>query len=132
MKKIKFLTIALFFIGAISSVNAKVLTEIPVKTAVIKAAGAENADLFFSTTKVVAIHVFKAGTTEDLNTLVTKLKENSSVEQVILGKTTGDYTNINITLKEVKNKSFWMELFKSAGMDHVKINNKEAVETGKL
>lgn len=47
MKKIKFLTIALFFIGAISSVNAKVLTEIPVKTAVIKAAGAENTDLFF-------------------------------------------------------------------------------------
>lgn len=132
MKKIKFLTIALFFIGAISSVNAKVLTEIPVKTAVIKAAGAENTDLFFSTTKVVAIHVFKAGTTEDLNALVAKLKESGSVEQVILGKTTGDYTNINITLKEIKNKSFWIELFKSAGMDHVKINNKEAIETGKL
>lgn len=98
----------------------------------IKAAGAENADLFFLMTKVVAIHVLKAGTTEDLNTLVMKLKENSSVEQVILGKTTGDYTNINITLKEIKNKSFWMELFKSAGVDHVKINNKEAVETGKL
>ncbi len=129
---IKFLTITLFFVGAMSSANAKVLNEIPAKTAVIKAVGAENTDAFFSTTKAVAIHLFKAGTTEDLNATIAKLKENKSVEQVILGKTTGDYTNINITLKEVKNKAFWIELFKSAGMDHVKINNKEAVETGNL
>ena len=133
MRSIQFLFAALLLqLSAFSFISVSNFADLPSKSVVIKAAGANDVNAFFSTTKVIAFHIYKAGSSEELEAMVKKLRESAGVEQVIQGKTTGDYTGINVTLKEVKNKSYWIELFRNAGFSQIKINNSDPVPVEKF
>jgi hypothetical protein len=136
MKLAKTFALSLFILGMGVAVAASVsnkavvkFTDIPVKTVVIKNAEAADANKYFSTATTVVFWVYKAGTTDEITQ---KLKKNSDVANCGAGKLTGDYQEMTVTLKTAKDKAFWISLFKSAGLGHIKINNNEIVEMDKM
>ncbi len=140
MKLVKILSISLF-IGAAtmhSSLEAKtnpvisVYSEIPAKTIIIKHPAATNIDGFFSTTTVMMFEIYKAGSTEDLAKIVAAFKKNADVESCVEGTLTGDYQAMTLTIKSMKSKQWYAELFKKAGLKTIKINNNPIVEVGKM
>ena len=139
MKFIKALSFSLLMLsGSVTLLGSNIvrsvvsISETPAKTVIIKAGGAANANTFFSTTKAVSFEVYKAGSADELAAMISKIKAHEGVEIVITGKTTGDYTNVNVSLKEVKDKAYWIGLFKAAGLGHVKINNNPVTDVEKM
>ena len=140
MKLSKLLSIALL-IGTpvlISNVQAKngpavsIYSETPAKTVIIKHPAANNIEGFFSTTTNLMFEVYKAGTKEDLAKIIAAIKKNSNVQDCVEGPLNGDYQAITLTLKEMKNKQWYAELFLKAGLNTIKINNNPIVEVGKM
>jgi hypothetical protein len=135
------LCIALFFsvqvINAFNGntkpeLNELLVKELPSKTVCIKHPMANDASAFFSTTLNLFFEVYQPGTKADFITIIDKLKSIDGVQNVTPGVINGDYYGINLTLKDVKDKAWFVEAFKKAGLGHVKINNNEAVPVEKL
>lgn len=140
MKLAKILSFA-FVLGTIainSELSAKtnsikmVLTETPPRTIIIKHPAANNIDGFFSTTTVLMFEIYKAGSKEDLDKIVADLKKNTDVESCVEGPLNGDYQAMSLTIKSMKDKKWYAELFKKAGLKNIKINNNPIVEVGKM
>jgi hypothetical protein len=135
MKKLA-LCVMILFTG-LNAVNASpkaayVLKETPAKTVCIKNAKANDADQFFSSTTNLFFEIYKPGTKAELLDIVNKLKAMDGVEAASPGTITGDYCAVTLTIKEKKDKAWFVDAFSKAGLNHIKINNKEAVEVSKL
>ena len=130
---------AMILLSGSVSVNANtnasalvVLKETPAKTVCIKNAMANDATKFFSSTTNLFFEVYKPGTKADLVAIIDKLKAVDGVENAVVGKITGDYYAITLTLKAKKDKAWFANAFEKAGLSHIKINNNEPVEVSKM
>lgn len=108
------------------------IKELPAKTVCIKHPLAADAAKFFSTGTSFHFEVFKPGSKTDLVSIIDKLKKVDGVENCIPGNVNGDYFSIELTLKTTKDKAWFMNAFKAAGLDHIKINNSEPISVEKL
>ena len=106
--------------------------ETPAKTICIKNPAASNPTTFFSTTTVLMFEVYKPGSKEEMDKIVSSLKKDSNVQSCDEGATTGDYHAITLVLKSAKDKAWFVSLFKKAGLNTVKINNNPIIDTEKL
>lgn len=139
MKKLAVYTLALFLGASVVSqaeviVNPlnTVVKETPVKTACIKNPMAYDVNKFFSTTTNLQFEVFKPGSKADYIAMIDRLKAVDGVQTCVSGNITGDYYGIILVLKSAKDKAWFINAFKTAGIEHVKINNSDAVEVEKL
>ncbi len=136
MKILKTLLISCMLTG--SALNASAVAvpvafiETPVKTIVIKHPEAANADKYFAKSTIVMFEVYKAGSKDDVAKIIKSLQSDSNVESVTEGNLTGDYQAITITLKNNKDKAWFVSQFKKAGLNHIKLNNNPVVEITKL
>ncbi len=112
--------------------SAYVLKETPAKTVCIKNAMANDVNKFFSSTTSLFFEVYKPGTKADLVAIIDKLKAVDGVENAVAGTISGDYYAITLTLKAKQDKAWFAKAFTAAGLGHIKINNNEIVEVGKL
>jgi hypothetical protein len=132
MKIIKLLT-ALLLACNISSASAIIssttFTETPDKTVVFKDPAAEDASKYFSGNTMFKVWIFKAGSETEMGKIIASLRKDKSVESCERGATTGDYTEMTIVLNKPQNKAWFIEQFKKAGLNHVKINNHPVTET---
>jgi len=139
MKKVIVYTFVLL-VGIASASNAEltltpsqsVIKENPPKTICIKNAQAADATKFFSSTTSLFFEVYKPGSKADFVAIIDKLKATEGVENCVPGNINGDYYAITLTLKATKDKTWFAKTFKDAGLEHIKINNNEAIEVGKL
>lgn len=140
MKLVKFLSIcfafSLFSANASSSLNHPLQnilsSDLPEKTIVIKHPAAFNVDDFFATNKFLMFEIYKVGSTENLNKVIASFKKNPDVEACEIGPLTGDYQAVSISIKSTKNKQWFAELFKKAGLTTIKINNNPVVKVDKM
>jgi hypothetical protein len=135
MKKLVLCAMILFAGSNVLNAGTKaayVLNETPAKTVCIKNAKANDANTFFSSSTTYFFEVFKPGSKAELLDIVNKLKAMDGVEACSPGTITGDYCSITLNLKTKKDKAWFVDAFTKAGLDHVKMNNKEAVEVSKL
>lgn len=128
---------AMILLAGAGTVNATikaayVLKETPAKTVCIKNKNANDANVFFSSSTSYFFEVFKPGSKAELLDIVNKLKAMDGVETCSPGTMTGDYCAITLTLKIKKDKAWFVDAFTKAGLGHVKMNNKDAVEVSKL
>lgn len=119
-------------VNATSNTAYAVFKELPAKTVCVKNAQANDADTFFSSSNSYFFEVYKPGTKADLIDIVNKLKAQEGVESCSPGTITGDYCAITLTLKTKKDKAWFVNAFTKAGLGHIKLNNAEVVEVGKL
>lgn len=106
-------------------------SETPAKTIVIKNPSA-NAATFFSSTTTLYFEVYKAGTKEEIANIVKTLSKNSNVRSCSEGLLTGDYQAFTLDLKTTMDKEAFAKLFKSAGLNTIKINNNPVVAVDKM
>lgn len=137
MKLIKAFTLSVFLISACcmkAGLNETfcVIVDMPAKTIFIKNSAAQNVDQFFAGSTSLSFEVYKIGDASELKKTVDAIKKNKDVQSCEAGKATGDYQNIVVTLKSAKDKAFWAALFKSAGLNNIKINNNEIVAVEKM
>jgi hypothetical protein len=135
MKLFKTLTFAaaifsVFSISANPVSKAVIYQQTPDRTVTIKSASTD-ANVIFSA-GMIGFEVYKAGSAQEVNALLKKLKENKEVSEAVAGKVTGDYTQITVSLKSVKDKAFWAGLLKSAGLNNIKINKNPVTEIDKI
>ncbi len=109
-----------------------VIKELPAKTICIKHPLASDPVKFFSTGTSFHFEVFKPGTKADLMSIIDKLKKVEGVENCLPGNVNGDYYSVELTLKSAKDKAWFINAFKAAGLDHIKINNSEPTPLEKL
>lgn len=114
---------------AISAVSSK---ELPAKTICIKHPMANDANSFFSTTTNLFFEVYKPGSKADFTAILDKLKQTEGVQNVTPGNITGDFFGVNLSLKGLKDKAWFIQAFKKAGLEYIKLNNNEAVSLDKL
>lgn len=107
-------------------------SETPAKTVFIKHPDAADANSFFSKNTSLMFYVFKAGSADEVNKMIETIKKNKNVLNAGAGKVTGDYQEITVNLKSAKDKAFWVDLFKSAGLNHIKINNGDVRDINQL
>lgn len=140
MKLLKFLSICFVISLFSASVSASVTnplqnifsSDLPEKTIVIKHPAAFNVDDFFATNKFLMFEIYKVGSTENLNKVIASFKKNPNVEACEIGPLTGDYQAISISMKSTKDKQWFAELFKKAGLNSIKINNNPVVKVDKM
>ncbi|WP_317896743.1 hypothetical protein [Aurantibacillus circumpalustris] len=126
---------ALLSIGIVNSelqaqANTAITTPLtPAKTIILKHPLATNADNFFSAGTAFMFEIYKVG---DISKVIELIKKNSNVSECTAGITTGDYQQINILLKVKKDKAWFADLFKKAGLKTIKINNNPIVEVEKM
>jgi hypothetical protein len=101
----------------------------PAKTAIIKNPLAEDAGKFFATSTTINFEVYKVGSKDDIASLIASFTKNSDVESCNLGVTTGDFQAFTLVLKSTKDKQWFINAFKKAGLMTMKINNKPVVNT---
>lgn len=101
----------------------------PDKTICIKHPAAENATNFFAGSMVYNFEIYKAG---NLDNILQSMLQNKDVATCTAGKVTGDYSAVILTLKSVKDKAWFIALFKKAGLSSIKINNNEVMALDKL
>jgi hypothetical protein len=106
--------------------------ELPAKTICIKHPMANDANAFFSTTTNLFFEVYQPGSKADFTIIVDKLKQIEGVQNATPGNIAGDYYGINLSLKGVKDKAWFIQVFKKAGLEYIKLNNNEAVAIDKL
>jgi hypothetical protein len=140
MKILKTLSLSILLSGAFVSsslvANENMLhvyfSETPAKTICIKNSAASNTDTYFASTTVISFEVYKAGSAEDVAKIIKTLKKDGAVESCVEGALTGDYQAITLTLKSAKNKAWFVNQFKKAGLNTIKINNNPIVEVDKM
>ncbi len=107
-------------------------SETPAKTICIKSPAADNTNGFFSSTTTLFFEVYKAGNKEEIAAIVKTLSKNSNVRSCSEGLLTGDYQAFTIDLKSTMDKAAFVKLFKSAGLNTIKINNNPVVAVDKM
>jgi hypothetical protein len=135
MKKLAICAMILLSGSVVLNANSKsayVLKDTPAKTVCIKNANANDPGQFFSSTTSLFFEVYKPGSKAELLEIVNKLKAQEGVEACSPGTINGDYYAITLTLKEKKDKAWFVNAFTKAGLNHIKINGKEAVEMSKI
>ena len=140
MKIIKTLSVSLLLAGAMisSTAAAKVnpvvvnYAETPAKTVCIKHPAAADANAYFSSATLISFEVYKVGSAEDVAKVIKAFKNDSNVELAEMGKLTGDYQAFTISLKTAKNKSWFVNTLKKAGLNTIKINNNPIVAVEQL
>lgn len=130
------LSILLVSIASVTSIKANInstlFAESPAKTICIKHPEAVDANKFFAKATIINFEIFKVGSASELDKIVKILSSDANVESCTSGKITGDFSAITLNLKSAKNKVYFINLFKKAGLTHIKLNNSDAVETDKL
>jgi|GEM_PF-987221 len=114
--------------GQVNATAAK-YSETPVKTVIVKNPMANDPATYFATGTVFSFEIFKPG---DIAKITSAIKKQAGVESCTLGNVTGDYYQVNIVLKATKNKMWFSEVFKKAGLNTIKINNNPIVEVAKM
>jgi hypothetical protein len=107
----------------------KTVINYPAKTAIIKNPLAEDAGKFFATSTTINFEVYKVGSKDDVTALIAAFTKNADVESCNLGVTTGDFQAFTLVLKSAKDKQWFINAFKKAGIMTMKINNKAVVNT---
>lgn len=123
------------FQAASSGIHAPsvvLVKELPAKTICIKHPMANDANSFFSTTTNLFFEVHKPGSKADFTAILDKLKQMEGVQNVTPGNITGDFFGVNLSLKGLKDKAWFIQAFKKAGLEYIKLNNNEAVSLDKL
>lgn len=115
-----------------TALTSKTYADTPAKTIIIKHPAANDVATFFSSSTVYSFEVFKPGTSAEMDKIVATLKKDAEVADVAVGKVTGDYHAITVTVKSVKNKMYFSSLFKKAGLNTIKINNNPITEVDKM
>lgn len=118
--------------GAIPILNTIFYSEIPAKTICIKHPDASNPDKYFSTSTNVMFEVYKAGSKDEISKIIGILKSDSNVDSATEGRLTGDYQAITISLKNTKDKAWFVALFKKAGLNTIRVNNNPIVSVDKM
>ena len=122
-------------IDATGQVNGKInaiagdYKEMPIKTIVIKHPAANDPATFFSTNTLFSFEVYKPG---DMSKIIAAIKQDPDVLECGKGNVTGDYHQVNLSLKTTKDKAWFAALFKKAGLASIKINNNPIVEVAKM
>ena len=106
--------------------------DFPVRTIFIKHTTADDATKFFSSNTVVNFEVYKVGSKADINALIASFQKSKDVESMNLGITTGDYQAFTLVLKTTQNKQWFINEFKKAGLNTIKINRNAVVDVDKL
>jgi hypothetical protein len=139
MKIVKLLSITLLLSLATYSASAQagvaltgLSAETPAKTVFFKHPDAADVNKFFSEGKTYMFEVYKIGTKEDLAKVIKSLSSDAAVENVKEGIVTGDFQAILMTLKTTKDKAWFKEQFRKAGLKTIKINNNPIVAVEKL
>ena len=139
MKILKIVSFSVLLVGSVVSptINAAnyssvILADIPAKTVCIKHPEAADANKYFAAATVVNFEVYKAGSTAEVDKIVKILSEDKNVESCTADKVTGDFSAITLSLKSAKNKAYFVNLFKKAGLTTIKLNNNAPVEADKL
>jgi hypothetical protein len=113
----------------VSLIQAK---DTPPKTVFIKHPAAEDVNRYFSEASMFQLEIYKVGTKEELQKVLTQLRRDKSVESCTEGVVTGDFQAVVVSLKQAQNKAWFINWLKSAGLNHIKINNKALTEIEKL
>jgi hypothetical protein len=139
MKIIKLLSITLLFTLTTYSASAQAgvaltaqSTEPPAKTVFFKHPNATDPAKFFSEGKMYMFEVYKIGTKEDLEKVIKSFGSDKAVENIKEGIVTGDFQAIHLTLKATKDKAWFVEQFRKAGLKTIKINNNPVIAVEKL
>ena len=137
MKTLRTFSLALLFLSTAftNATNLQatlVLEDIPAKTIVLKHPAAANIDSYFSGATLVSFEVYKSGSKEDLAKIVNSLKTNKNIASCSEGAVNGDFQQITITLKSAQNKAWFVAMFKTAGLNTIRVNNNPIVEVDKL
>ena len=111
---------------------SKAAINYPAKTVIIKNPLAEDAGKFFSTSTTVNFEVYRVGSKDDVASLIAAFTKNADVESCNLGVTTGDFQAFTLVLKSAKDKQWFINAFKKAGLMTMKINNKPVVNTDNI
>lgn len=140
MKIFKTLSLSLVLSAAMLSaapiqavLSLGIYNETPARTIILKHPMAADANKFFASGTFFNFEVYQPGSAADLNKIVTALKSDPAVESVNVGALTGgSYQAITITLKIAQNKAWFINEFKRAGLNTIKINNNPVVEVEKI
>jgi len=109
--------------------KAKLFGETPAKTIVIKNLGADDTNTFFSNSKIYSFEVYKIG---DVKAVLELLKKDKNIETCSASNPIGDFTPIQLSLKNTKNKAWFINLFKAAGLNNIRINQKDVMPVDKM
>lgn len=118
--------------AALSMGVAVAQSDLKAHTICLKDPAAENVTGFFAATTLVNFEVFKVGSQEDITRIVNSFKKDKAVQDVIVGALTGEFQAFTLILKEAKNKVWFGNLFKQAGLDNIRINRHEIVPVDKM
>lgn len=140
MKKLRIFYFFLFLSSVISNFSlyatvnkANVINfDTPDKTICIKNPDATDTDKYFSSNTVYYFEIFKGGTSDQLDQIIKLLKKDSAVLSCLKNSLNGDFQAITLTLKTLKSKSWFINQFKKAGLNTIKINNNPIVEVEKM
>jgi hypothetical protein len=112
--------------------QAGISFDMPLKTVIFKDPAASNPDKFFSSTSLFKFWVYKSGTTDDVQKMVSVFKEDPAVKQFSEGPATGDHKEFTLEMKTVKDKRWFVEKLKKSGVNAIKINTDQPKELDKL
>jgi len=101
----------------------------PDKTIIIKHPMANDPATFFATNSLITFEIYKPG---DIAKIIAALAKDPDVVDCRMGTVTGDYYQVNLTVKVSKNKMWYGALFKKAGLNTIKINNNPIVDVEKM
>jgi hypothetical protein len=96
---------------------------IPAKTVYLKHPLAANLDAFFAQTTVFTLYVFQSGSAQDLKLLIEKLRQDKALNSCVAGSVNGDFQAVDVSLKQIQNKTWFVKWLKNAGLKTIKINN---------
>ncbi|MCU0360387.1 MAG: hypothetical protein MUF75_06650 [Bacteroidia bacterium] len=96
---------------------------IPPKTVYLKHPLAANLDVFFAQTTVFTLYIFQSGSTQDLKLLIKKLSQDKALNSCVTGSVNGDFQAVEVSLKQIQNKAWFVKWLKNAGLQTIKINS---------
>lgn len=117
-------------VGPISELGVNI--DYPAKTIVIKNMAAEDINKYFSTGTIFNFEVYKVGTKADIDALIALFQKDAAVESLNMGTTTADFQAFTLVLKTAKDKQWFINAFKKAGLNSIKVNRNPVVEVEKL
>lgn len=136
MKTIKPFCFFILLSANISNIGAKtnspsafIFSQYPNKTVVIKDHTFTNANAYFSASTTYFFEIYKGG---NANALITAFQKNNAVQSLVAGKITGDFQAFTLTLKSAQNKVWFKQLFATAGLNSIVINQNSIMDVSTL
>ena len=125
------LAAALYSPAAYAQVNPQTtkITETPPKSIVIKHPAANDPATFFATSNTFMFEVYKPG---NMAKIIAEISKDPNVDVCKEGAVTGDYHQVSLVVKAMKDKMWYAALFKKAGLTMIKVNNNPVVEVDKM